>query len=131
MTENEFIQWIHDRRERIILHKIDDTANNVEQVSLNDYAVPNFWEEAENEIFKAIDEQMLERAKEINACIEFALRNMVVPPIKGKITRGKVRWRGLRLAYSPVEYHQEHSSDGIITLGSQEIHLYQRDKKIF
>lgn len=28
---------------------------------------------------------------------ESALRNTAAPPIKGEITRGKIRWRGIRL----------------------------------
>lgn len=40
-----------------------------------------------------------EQCKKENERIEWLLRNSVVPPIKGKITSGKVKWRGLALAY--------------------------------
>lgn len=32
---------------------------------------------------------------ELNMRIEYALRNIVKPTIKGEITRGKIRWRGI------------------------------------
>lgn len=35
--------------------------------------------------------------KKINEIFEYALRNVAVPPIKGKITKGKIRWRGITL----------------------------------
>ena len=40
-----------------------------------------------------------EQCKKENERIEWLLRNSVVPPIKGKITASKVKWRGLALAY--------------------------------
>lgn len=33
--------------------------------------------------------------------IEDCMRSRVVPPIKGKITVGKIRWRGLELCFGP------------------------------
>lgn len=40
-----------------------------------------------------------EQCKKENERIKWLLRNSVVPPIKGEITAGKVKWRGLALAY--------------------------------
>ena len=37
--------------------------------------------------------------KRHNAILENALRTNAVPPIKGEITRGKVKWRGIRLCH--------------------------------
>lgn len=34
---------------------------------------------------------------EIDLMIEDTLRNNVSPPIKGEITKGKIKWRGLKL----------------------------------
>lgn len=36
---------------------------------------------------------------EQNRAFEYALRNVAVPPIKGEITRGKVKWRGIRIKH--------------------------------
>lgn len=50
----------------------------------------SFHEEIEGKII----EEMVNKQNEI---IEYHLRNTVVPPIKGEITKGKVRWRGLSI----------------------------------
>lgn len=52
--------------------------------------------ESVNEVFRA------NTAKQ-NQWIEFMLREKVVPPIKGEITKGKIRWRGLALIHYPLE----------------------------
>lgn len=44
-------------------------------------------------VFKAIDN--LEKRKEI--IFESALRSSAKPPIKGPITRSKIKWRGIRM----------------------------------
>lgn len=38
-----------------------------------------------------------EQIERQNAILETAVRENAVPPIKGKLTKGKVRWRGLRM----------------------------------
>ena len=40
-----------------------------------------------------------ELKREIDNRVEYALRHLVKPVIKGNITRGKIRWRGLTLSY--------------------------------
>lgn len=52
--------------------------------------------ESVNEVFRA-------NAVKRDQWIEFMLREKVVPPIKGEITKGKIRWRGLALIYYPLE----------------------------
>lgn len=37
-----------------------------------------------------------EQIDELEIRAEYALRNLVTPPIKGAITKGKLRWRGIR-----------------------------------
>lgn len=32
-----------------------------------------------------------------NKAFEYALRNVAIPPIKGEITKGKPKWRGIRI----------------------------------
>jgi hypothetical protein len=34
-----------------------------------------------------------------NKIFEKALRNNAIPPVKGEITKGKLKWRGLRLIH--------------------------------
>lgn len=35
--------------------------------------------------------------EEQNKIFEYALRNEAFPPIKGEITKGKIKWRGIRI----------------------------------
>lgn len=44
-----------------------------------------------------ISEKLEEKYKELDLRIEYALRNKIDKPIKGKITKGKLKWRGIRL----------------------------------
>jgi len=58
-----------------------------------------------NEAFKRLHEeiakQRAEMIREVNAWVEDCLRTRVTPPIKGEITKGKIRNRGLALCYGP------------------------------
>lgn len=85
---------------------------------------------------------------ELNMRIEYALRHLVNPPIKGEITRGKIRWRGIYAHTLVCEgwevYNVRISGDGKLTdirfaghsLGwtgrhyFNELYLYQRDHAI-
>jgi len=55
--------------------------------------------------FKKVQDEMFEQLelqnKAIESWVEDCVRTRVVPPIKGKITRGKVKWRGLALCWGP------------------------------
>lgn len=46
-------------------------------------------------IQEKIFSEMVQKQNEVT---EYYLRNLVVPPIKGEITKGKIKWRGLSLA---------------------------------
>lgn len=35
--------------------------------------------------------------KDQERIFEYALRNVAIPPIKGEITKSKIRWRGIRI----------------------------------
>jgi len=48
-----------------------------------------------------LEEMMAEYSRRINEWVESCLRTRVKPPIKGDITEGKIRWRGLSLAWGP------------------------------
>lgn len=56
---------------------------------------------ATGDIFKTlsdkIQEEIIEQYKELDLRIEYALRNKIDKPIKGKITKGKLKWRGIRI----------------------------------
>lgn len=56
-----------------------------------------------NTIFDCVDDAFGATTSNQNKWFEFMLRNKVVPPIKGEITKGKVRWRGLSLVHYPLE----------------------------
>lgn len=44
-----------------------------------------------------ISEKLVEGYKELDLRIEYALRNKIDKPIKGDITKGKLKWRGISL----------------------------------
>lgn len=56
---------------------------------------------ATGDIFKTlsdkIHEGISEQYKELDLRIEYALRNKIDKPIKGEITKGKLKWRGIAL----------------------------------
>ena len=66
---------------------------------------------------KLIDETLAEQrrqaAMKLNETIEKMLRNYVTPPIVGEITKGKLRYRGIRIA---VE-EETHNFIGLIQHG--------------
>lgn len=48
-----------------------------------------------------LEKMQAEYVRRINEWVEDCLRTRVKPPIKGDITEGKIRWRGLSLAFGP------------------------------
>ena len=55
-----------------------------------------------------LSNQLKEYYKNSNEGFEFALRNTCKPPIKGKITKGKIKWRG-------IVQHREYNNDFTMT----------------
>lgn len=53
------------------------------------------------DVFKSliyeIQEELAEKYKELDLRMEYALRNKIDKPIKGEITKGKLKWRGISL----------------------------------
>ena len=41
--------------------------------------------------------------RDIEDRLEYALRHLVAPPIKGEITRGKIRWRGISMTHIIID----------------------------
>lgn len=56
-----------------------------------------FCKQQSDIIFKTEQDLRSEFESVIGKEIEYILRNEVKPPIKGKITKGKCRWRGITL----------------------------------
>lgn len=56
---------------------------------------------ATEDIFRTLADKMSEKLaeeyKELDLRIEYALRNKIDKPIKGEITKGKLKWRGIRI----------------------------------
>ena len=71
-----------------------------------------------NQVQEWIKEMMDNFYCEVWSVVEHILRNYVDPPIKGEITAGKIRWRGLALVFADTE-------NGQVFLG-----VAQRDKII-
>ena len=55
-----------------------------------------------------LSNQLKEYNKQRNEVFEFALRNTCKPPIKGKTTKGKIKWRG-------IVQHREYNNDFTMT----------------
>lgn len=81
-------------------------------------------------IYADIEKVLSERKKQIDAALECACRYLVSPPIKGEITRGKIRWRGLRLKEHLPVIKMGKDGDKVTICYEQDFELWQRDKRI-
>ena len=59
--------------------------------------------ESEDVWIKMYVEASEEFNKKVYEYVEHIVRNYVTPPIKGEITKGKMRWRGLSLAWTTTD----------------------------
>ena len=73
--------------------------------------------EMRDAIARDVEEKIRAANKAAEADVEHICRFFVDPPIKGEITRGKIRWRGLRLAYCIDPETGLHRFAGIIQHG--------------
>lgn len=73
------------------------------------------FEEIKTETNQLIEKQV----KSQNDFLESEIRKNAIPPIKGELTKGKVRWRGLRMI------QRNNYTDG-----STEMWIEQRGKRI-
>jgi hypothetical protein len=62
-----------------------------------------------------VQDLVVRMSEDINDKLEYYVRNLAVPPIKGRLTEGKLRWRGIRM---------------IIMDGGRKRWIEQRGKKI-
>lgn len=76
----------------------------------------------EEMLYESVDEELKIKIERENAFIEYALRNVIDNPIKGKITSGKLKIRGIKnLLYNSnyeligiIQKNKVFNSDGYI-----------------
>ena len=64
-------------------------------------------------IFESVEEQLKLQHEQIEADVDFILRNKIDKPIKGEITMGKLHWRGIK----DIAYGENFEFLGIIQRG--------------
>lgn len=112
------------------LHVMNETAEPPKPISFEcKFAMSKENEEALRKLRE--DVEKVQRAametfcKKVDAAVEYILRNHVTPPIKGEITKGKVRWRGLQMVWRNTENGQAfigiRQRDTLITLDGKKI----------
>lgn len=100
------------------------------------------------EEFHSIEPKVSEIVQRIRCEVEnrlkYALRHLVTPPIKGDITRGKIRWRGIYMdtvILNDDVFNTKILSNGRLDVSryvshtielhyQMEVKLFQRDKEI-
>lgn len=77
--------------------------------------ITSIWtsEELESLLFDVCKEEIDKMYKKRDSDIEFILRNKIDKPIKGEITIGKLRWRGIK----NIAYGENFTFLGIIQRG--------------
>jgi hypothetical protein len=66
---------------------------SLKMININDIDIQSGIE-LQEKIFDIFDKQISREQSEI---FEDVLRNSALPPIKGEITKGKIKWRGIKL----------------------------------
>lgn len=66
-----------------------------------------------NIMFGVVEDQVKSHYEQIEADIDFILRSKIEKPIKGEITKGKLRWRGIE----GIAYDTNNNFIGIIQRG--------------
>ena len=82
---------------------------------------------------KAIEDLLLEESsrqidefyKKVYEIVEKILRNYVMPPVKGEITKGKTRWRGLALVWQKTDTY-----DAFVGIKQRDVLILPDGKKI-
>lgn len=89
--------------------------------------------EKDKEIMKAIqdllyndvEKQLSEFYAKVNEIAEHIVRNYVTPPIKGEITKGKVRWRGLQIVWQKTDGYY-----AFVGIRQRDVLIFPDGKKI-
>lgn len=81
----------------------------------------------DNIMDKAVSDFSARIAKEKDLYLEYMFRCCVKPKVKGKITPGKIKWRGLTLR-EKMDY--EFPNDGGSTIIVESLQLFQRGEPV-
>lgn len=81
----------------------------------------------DNIMNKVVSDLSVRIAKEDELYLEYMFRCCVKPKIKGEITPGKIKWRGLTLS---KKMDHEFSNDGYPTTIVVSLQLFQRGKPV-
>jgi len=76
-------------------------------------------ESISEDISKSFKKLLDQQTNDINEVLEKSLRNNATPLIKGKLTKGKLKWRGIKLI-----------TNGTAEFGNIERWIEQRGKRI-
>lgn len=79
----------------------------------------------ENLLFEETSRQLENFYKKVDKMVEIMLRNYVTPPIKGEITKGKVRWRGLRIVWQKTNTY-----DAFVGIRQRDVLILPNGDKI-
>lgn len=82
-------------------------------------------EQARKIIEKQIDEYALELGIKIKKAID-NIANKVKPPIKGEVTPGKLKWRGITITLEQSTPTMEITEEGMIATTEVTYYIYQR-----
>lgn len=92
---------------------------------IKEFEVTNLKEKTRNIIEKANQKICKEIYKQHNVILE-QIRKKVTPPIKGKITLGKLVWRGIKIEIADEEVTYKKTEDGLIANRKVYYNISQR-----
>lgn len=76
-------------------------------------------------LYKDVEKQLSEFYAKVEKMAEHIMRNYVTPPIKGKITKGKVKWRGLQMVWQETDTY-----DAFVGIRQRDWLIFPDGKKI-
>lgn len=74
---------------------------------------------------KDVERQLSEFYAKVEKIVENIMRNYVTPPIKGEITKGKIRWRGLQMVWQKTDTY-----DAFVGIRQRDWLIFPDGKKI-
>lgn len=84
-----------------------------------------WMKQIEDLLLEDTENQLKEFYEEVGKKVEHILRNYVIPPIKGEITKGKVRYRGLQVVWQETETY-----DAFVGVRQRDVLIFPDGKKI-
>lgn len=76
-------------------------------------------------LYKDVEKQLGEFYAKVWEMVEHIMQNYVTPPIKGEITKGKVRWRNLQIVWQETD-----SYDAFVGIRQRDMLILPDGKKI-